>query len=234
MFISFRMAKSLKTIPDIVRRRLAIGYRDCKNLLFYGFKAPLFAERIYINQRNCKVYCTKWNREYTGRVIGGDWDLGLQPIERHPKFEYCVRHWVNGLSWQASGAYDLMKKLIDEKGGRVDDCLTFEDIKQRYERLDQIFFEVKHDMKVLPQQVHQPGGFRESGGVYVHINRNNDPVFGGGGVHRFAITKILELDWIPAQLGVVHKEAIKKWIVYRNSPVGKTLGDIKTLENGSH
>lgn len=56
-----------------------------------------------------------------------------------------------------------------------------------------------------------PRCLRESGGVYVHINRNGEAIFGGGGIHRFAIARILSLDTIPAQLGVVHEEALKLW-----------------------
>jgi len=212
------MAETVKPIYYPVRRRMAIFYRDFRNRLLYGRVAPLFAERIYVRPRDCEYYCTKWNRDYSAEVRDGDWDLELSPLEQHPKFAYCQKHWVHGLSWQASGAYDLMKKLIEKREGQVDNCLTFDDIKRRYERLDEIFSIVKRERNLKPQQLHQSGIFRESGGVYIHISRNNQPVFGCGGVHRFAMAKILKLDWIPAQLGVVHKDSLEEWIVYRNVP----------------
>jgi hypothetical protein len=53
--------------------------------------------------------------------------------------------------------------------------------------------------------------FREMGGVYIHIDRNSKVLFGGGGFHRLAIAKILKLNTIPTQLGVVHKKAINSW-----------------------
>jgi hypothetical protein len=51
--------------------------------------------------------------------------------------------------------------------------------------------------------------FRESGGVLVHILADGMPVFGGGN-HRFAAARVLNFQRIPAQLGIVHPEAIQQ------------------------
>jgi hypothetical protein len=158
---------------------------------------------------------TEWSRKHSGYVVDGDWDLNTIPLIEYPKFKFCIQHWVNGLSWEESGAYDFLMKLIEKKGGAVDNCLTLKDVIKRYEMLDVIYHQLSQNSKFHKQKQLNPNNFRETGGIFFHINRNNIPVFGGGGVHRLAMSKILNLNVVPAQLGVVHKAAIKDWIKFK-------------------
>ena len=54
----------------------------------------------------------------------------------------------------------------------------------------------------------EQGGYREMDGIFVHVGRSGDIIFGGGGAHRLAIAQGLKLERVPAQLGVVHREAL--------------------------
>ncbi len=113
---------------------------------------------------------------------------------------------LEGKNWEAAGAYQIMNELI-QKHRVHDDCKTMEDVLQRYERLDRVIFDIR-SIGFLRMSKIQKGVFRESGGVYVHIGRNGEYIFGLGGCHRLAIAQALELERIPVQVGVVHKEAI--------------------------
>jgi len=100
--------------------------------------------------------------------------------------------------------------MIALHGGRFDGCETLEDVVRRYERLDEVFDQVRREGR-LRTAAELGGSFRERGGVYVHIGRHSQPVFSLRGNHRLAIARILSLSLMPAQLGVVHPEALPNW-----------------------
>lgn len=182
----------------------------------YGADAPRFGEGIFVNPTACdSILVDVWGRKHSGDVTGGDWDLQATPLADYPKFRFCVDHWVHGVPWKDTGAYEYLLKLIEQKGRPVDKCFTLQDIIERYEALDVVFGEVSKSGKFKSQKAINHFNFRETGGVYFHIDRNNRPVSGGGGIHRLAMSKILKFSCIPAQLGVVHDDAVKRWKIYK-------------------
>ena len=95
-----------------------------------------------------------------------------------------------------------MLSIIKKKPG-ADGCNNIDDIRQRYERLDELIEYLR-----LGGTFKEGTGFRESGGVYIHIGREGEMIFAGGGCHRLAIAQKLNLKEIPAQLGVVHRDFV--------------------------
>ncbi len=81
----------------------------------------------------------------------------------------------------------------------------------RYQALDELFELVASERRLRRQVELNSRSFRELNGVYVHIGRNAEVLFAGGGFHRLAIARVLGLETIPAQLGVVHEEALETW-----------------------
>ena len=202
-----------------IKQRLFFLQRDLANRIRYGKTAPRFGEQIFLRASDCNTFLISGlNRKDSGCVMDGNWDLSLSPITDHPKYRYCFSHWVDGLSWKEAGAYDFLMSKILESGNPVDECLTEQDVIERYDRLDRMFDQVSTTGRLYSQKEINPDNFRETGGVYVHVDRNNAPIFGGGGMHRFAVSKILNLPSIPAQLGVVHKNAINDWVTYKAIP----------------
>jgi hypothetical protein len=126
----------------------------------------------------------------------------------------ALMHWELGLSWRDAGAYDYMMGRIAQSG-ELDGCRTLTDVVKRYDRLDELFEQVQREGRLRAVPEVRPNTFREQGGVYMHIGRNNSPIFGTGGCHRLAIAKVLDLEEIPTQLGVVHPEALRIWTTYR-------------------
>jgi hypothetical protein len=210
--------------------------RDLVNKIKYGSCAPLTCEKLLVDPRNidCVINSGLLNRGDTGRVIGGDWDLQTSSIFSLPKIKICFERFANGKTWGDAGAYTFMLELIKSKPG-IDGCNSFEDIVERYRKLDDAFDIIKHERKLQSRKEINPFTFREHGGIYVHVDRNANFIFGRGGSHRFAIAKILNLESVPVQVGVVHENALSFWRSHVTSsaiaamPHGKRIAD-GTLE----
>ena len=187
-----------------------------KNKIRYGFDCPDFGELIFIDPREVDTYLISNNlRAKSGLVVKGNWDLKPQvPLQNIPRFKFCKMHWQDNKPWSETGIYDYMLSEIERKGS-VDGCYNWEDIIFRYQKLDEIFENVKATQTLKTRRELDPQSFNESGGILFHIDRNNKPIYGGGGVHRFSMAKILELKEIPAQLGLLHPKAIKEWKIHK-------------------
>ena len=141
-------------------------------------------------------------------ILGGDWDANTFPITTQWKIAACLDHWVHHIPWHETGVYDRMMELIRQHGA-VDQCRTLGDVIARYERLDQIYRVVKAEGRLRSRSELDPKNFREGGGIYIHVGRSGEPLFGLGGNHRLAIAIALDLSVFPAQVGVVHSKAVK-------------------------
>lgn len=194
--------------------------RTVGNRFRYGANAPEFAELIYVDPMQVNDYSFAWKQKDSGRIAGGDWDQLQNLIQIDTRFKYkaCVERWELNKCWEETGIYEFMLDNIQRQGSPFDKCSSLEDIMARYARLDKLFEEVKVTGRFKTQQELAPGCYNEEGGVYVHIGRQNQLIFGGGGIHRLAIAKILRLNSIPAQLGVVHPEALASWKTYKQKP----------------
>lgn len=197
------------------RDKLRFYARDVRNFFRYGLCAPKSAELIWVCPQDIhtvlKRGVIRHPRWATGKVMAGDWDLHVAPVEKYPKYKVCINRFVYGLDWESSGAFDVMGEAI--KGRYVrDGCQNLQDVIRRYQLVDDLYARLQNGgrYKTMPE-LWGKLAFRECMGVYVHINRRCAPVFGGGGWHRLAIARILQLDVIPAQIGVVHAQAVKTW-----------------------
>lgn len=184
--------------------------RDGRNLLRYGKRAPRWCQRIWVDPQACASFVTSHGRSFTGQVLGGDWDRSRFPLTEHHKIGACFAHWNDGIPWEATGIFDWFADRL-AGGASFDGCRTMEDVKLRYERLDIIFDQIKRDRRLRPIGEVEYDGFREHGGVYIHVGHDNAPVFGNGGCHRLAMSVVLQLSAIPAQLGIVHEHSLPVW-----------------------
>jgi hypothetical protein len=211
-------AQILKLAERVKLYKVAI-IRDINNKINYGKNAPRFAEKIYVNPLDCKKAVDESalknelnvssSRMASGKIIETSKPFEESfPVKKIKKIQFCIEHWEKDLSWKEVGAYDYMKKIIQANEKPVDGCFDMKDIINRYQKLDKIFNQIKREGELKPVQELDDFYFREFGGIYVHIGPDREPYLGMGGLHRFAIAMILELDEIPAQVGVVHKDAL--------------------------
>lgn len=183
--------------------------RDAHNRVRFGPGAPQCAQRLYTDPNRITQYLrTRPRRHDTGRVIAGDWDLNVKPLNQLEKVVICQRHFVDGLSWEDAGAYDLLARMLAKKQ-KHDGCRTMEDVKRRYEAVDRLYEHLRSGGEFLTQeQLAGRSAFREDRGIYVHIGRAGELIFGRGGCHRLAIAQILGLPQVPVQVGVIHRDAV--------------------------
>ncbi|OSQ51684.1 hypothetical protein [Marivita geojedonensis] len=194
--------------------------RDLTNRLRYGADAPQSDELIWVRARDVTHWykpdpengAPRYRRRHSGLVAGGDWDQSRKPFGSQIKLDSIRDHFERGVPWQQTDLFDWMLRQIDEKG-RIDGCHTREDLIARYERLDRIYEEAQRTGTLRPHgSVNQTRG--EQGGILVHIARDGTPLRDGGGMHRFAIAYILDLKKVPAQLGVIHADAVKAGLMH--------------------
>jgi hypothetical protein len=189
--------------------------RDVVNRLRFGPSAPQSDELIWVRPRDVTHWyqadpasgAPKFRRRHSGLVAGGDWDQSRKPFGSQIKLDSIRDHFERGVPWQKTDLFDWMLRQIDEKG-RADDCYNRDDLMERYKRLDTIYDEARRTGHLRPHgSVNRTRG--EHGGIFVHIARDGTPLRDGGGMHRFAIAYILDLPKIPAQLGVLHRDALE-------------------------
>ncbi|MEN6384142.1 MAG: hypothetical protein ABFD79_02980 [Phycisphaerales bacterium] len=193
--------------------------RDIVNKIRYGSAAPKYAERIIVYPKVCEhcidgISTRTPGRSASGVVIDTDWPYSSVSIREVPKFKFCIAHWVNGIPWEQTGAYEFMENLIAKSQRAVDHCKNRNDIIARYKKLDEMFETIKKEGKLRKRSEIKSNNFREEGGILIHLGPNGKPIFGLGGIHRFAIASILNLP-IPAQIGCVHITAIPSLNNYR-------------------
>lgn len=187
-------------------------YRDVRNILTYGYTAaPKACEQIWINPTQVtERVITPFERQQSASVLGGDWDLQKRRFVKDlPKIKMCREHFIEGVSWEETGAYAYAKKRI-RRDGKYDGCMNIDHVIQRYQDLDQIYQDLKGGKPFLSQSELCNNNIRERGGIHIHIGRNQELLFSGGGHHRLAIAQLLNLEEIPVQLGVIHQEAMSK------------------------
>lgn len=193
--------------------------RDGMNWLRYWPDPPLSDELIWIDPKKVTHWykadpangAPKFRRRHSGMVVGGDWDLSRKPFDSHLKLSSVRAHYEQGVPWQDT---DLFKRLMQkiEAGEEVDGCRSREDLLRRYDRLDRIFEEAKQSGTLRPHgSVNDTR--REHGGILVHIARDGTPLRDGGGMHRFALAIVLNLPLVPAQLGVIHPQAVRSGVL---------------------
>lgn len=184
---------------------------DLFNKIIYFNNAPKFAQVIYVKQKDINLFYKCKEVNGTGKVISGDWDLTLEYSEdAEIKYRFCKMHWNEGIPWENTGIYAYILERIN-LFGQYDNLQNLSEVKTRYKELDKIFNEVKETRCLRTQKQVNPNNFREVGGIVVHIDRYNKPIWHSNGTHRLIIARLLNIHQIPVQLGVVHKRAIKRW-----------------------
>lgn len=197
--------------------RLKAWDRDRKNRQQYGPEAPLFAERLWIPVDQLQYALKHWSTKQSGRVVS-EWPAEeLTPINEIEVVRACARHWHENIPWEETGIYQRMMEYIRQRG-RVDRLTSENDVKIRYQELDELYNTVIQSGTLSPRHELIKGNFREEGGILAHIGPDGAPYFGGKGHHRLAVALAAGVDFIPAQIGVVHRDGLPKLGAFRDQP----------------
>ncbi|WP_348541098.1 hypothetical protein [Thalassococcus arenae] len=187
--------------------------RDLYNRVRFGDLAPLSDAAIFVDAETVVDRYDhdragrRFRRQDSGAVIGGDWDQFRSDVEADTKLVSCRMRYEGGAEWADTPVYQRMLAEI-ARGHDPDGCATETALQARYAELDRIFEETRKRGRLLRASETPQAYRREHGGIFLHVARDGTCLRGGGGAHRFAIAKILRLTAMPAQIGVVHPQAV--------------------------
>ena len=183
----------------------ALLWQDFTRILRFGAGAPRYAERIWVNPSDvwalplAKKKEVGWDRFASARVVS-QWPAEhIVTLDRHEKIAFCIEHWKHGLEWNRTSAIGFYSSKSKSPG----DWVT-----ERHRPLDDIFETVRREQRLRSMRELRPFGFREDGGVRINVGPSGQLVFCDGGTHRLAMAWILGISCIPAQIGVVHINAL--------------------------
>ena len=198
-------------------RRAAV--QDLTQLVKYGIKTPKLCERVYVDIRKVNLWLPPngdWWRE-SGRVLGGDWEDGIESLETNRTLTYSKMHWQEGQNW-----VNIRETLLKEGSAGVAEFEVLESLgslsetkrsvaKARLESYEKLYLELAATKKFKSRAELPVPHFREHGGILIHFDSKGRLIFGARGNHRFAIAKLLDLDRVPVMVGLVHPDIESNW-----------------------
>ena len=189
-------------------------------MIRYGTNAPKYAELIWVNPKNINYIII--NDSYFVSLIRSGWVTNINRFYIFKNFhdtdakKACFAHWIDDVPWENTKDYQTGLEII-RSGKPFKDFRTEEELRNRFKKLDNIFKEVKRDMRLKTGKELNVKAYREEGGIMVGIGANCEPLLLEG-YHRLSIALILDLPIIPAQLGCVDIDAIGSLERYRLPP----------------
>lgn len=152
--------------------------------------------------RRCKSLLFKQTIYREGNIAGGDWDLQRKCYEENHHYNEFKERFIEKKPWEETSLYERYKNKLVKR-----DDIEWSEFKARYlKQWDQLFIDIK--TKGFKSNYELTGKLHKE--VVVCVSRSGEimrPPMGGGN-HRFAIAKILELKEIPVVVSVWHKQYI--------------------------
>lgn len=192
--------------------RVRAAGRDLTNLIRYGAAAPRAHQLVFVRAESITSALRSGVPQIrSATVIDGDWDLAVKPLTEVAHIRQCLERW-NGSTWEKVGAIDHVLNLIAAGGGVHGGMSSREDVEQRYDAVDLLHETVRSSGRLNTRREVSARGFREYGGILIHFGRDAQPIFNGWqGCHRLAAAIRCDLEWIPVQVGMVHRDATTLW-----------------------
>lgn len=196
----------LRNHPSVVRLIVAIRYVKYRYVNGYSALADpfkiLWVDPDKIEKKNPDID-KYWE---TGKIDSGDWDKNTVQFDQTPKYRSVVQRYIEGNEWEETEIFETLSDKI-RSSNRVDGCQSIDELEQRYERIDQVYRSIQTDGYQYPQ----PGEYSDRYAtkldqVCVSIGRTGDFVFSGGGNHRLAIAKVLNIKAIPVRVIKRHRD----------------------------
>jgi hypothetical protein len=193
--------------------------QDVAQSIKYGFNSPKLCERVYVDIRKVNLWLPPngdlWRE--SGRVLGGDWEGGIESLETNRTLTYSKMHWQEGQNW-----VDIRETLLKEGSAGVAEFAVLESLgsssetkrcvaKARLASYEKLYLELAATKNFKSRSELPVPHFREHGGILIHFDSKGRLIFGARGNHRFAIAKILDLARVPVMVGLVHPEIKSVW-----------------------
>lgn len=198
--------------------------RDCISTLTRGWQAPKYAERIWVDPSKVH-YAMKIDDPWCSGKVEPKWPppniAFMCDVEECPGIKESLLHFRDGYSWTDCGEYQRLLNTLYKSGKVAGGCRSEADIARRLELLDGICESLAARGGCPTQdELHREGAinrktYREEGSPRIHIGPDGEPYYGLGGNHRWAMFLALGFDCVPAQIGVVFKDALPYLASYR-------------------
>lgn len=134
--------------------------------------------------------------ENFGKIVSDEgWNANLKKVRDYSLFDCLMLRFVDGLSWEASGVYDLKLNEIKKSGRNIDGCASKEDLVLRYKRIDILFEDMLKNGFKRQIDFEKPARIRNE--MFVSIGPKGEPYFSNGGNHRLFIAQILSIKDVP-------------------------------------
>ena len=193
--------------------------QDVAQSIKYGFNSPKLCERVYVDIRKVNLWLPpngEWWRE-SGRVLGGDWEDGVESLETNRTLTYSKMHWQEGQDWM-----NIRETLIKKGSSGAAEFAVLESLdsssetkrnvaKARLASYEKLYLELAATKNFRSRSELPVPHFREHGGILIHFDSKGRLIFGARGNHRFAIAKILDLARVPVMVGLVHPDIKSVW-----------------------
>jgi hypothetical protein len=157
-------------------------FRGIYNRVLYGSNSPKYRRQLLINTNQIKEICDySYSRLDSGKVIKSNELLTSKSLfQDHYKFRYLYERYVEMV--------DPSMIVIEE--GRT------------WLQIDSLYSSIKKNglFKI----------YKRGDGIIVHIDESGNFIFGGGGFHRLGIAKILGIDKVLVEVGLVHVNNLGK------------------------
>ena len=201
---------------SLLRRAMV---QDVTQSIKFGFNAPKLCERVYVDIRKVNLWLPPngdWWRE-SGRVLGGDWEDGIESLKTNRTLTYSKMHWQKGQDWLSiretllrEGSAGVAEFAVLESLGSLSETKR-SDAKARLECYEKLYLELAATKNFKSRAELPVPHFREHGGILIHFDSKGRLIFGARGNHRFAIAKLLDLSRVPVMVGLVHPEVRSTW-----------------------
>ena len=142
---------------------------------------------------------------FTYFVIGGSWDLKSTAFHEDRDFKLVKDLFEYGDKYQECSSYLRNIEEINTgrglKGFSGKVMLTIDDVRETFEYYLELFRVIQYEGYKNSPDTHES---RDNIGVA--IGRNGNYLHFRTGHHRLAISKILDLEWVPVTVHAVHEE----------------------------
>lgn len=191
--------------------------------LQYGrqYDAPVRPDRL-LWLDPCWIEQMPVTKPHTGRfpptlVVGGGWDLELEPLRDDIVYRTFHERFVEGKPWQVTGYVEFLQSDMSEHGGRfgteaLERCQQLDDLYQYIaENGYRTQTELERDGSLIDglSGSKRPPTYRE---IAVNVTRDGEFVWHAG-MHRLVIAKLLDLEEIPVRINTRHA----KWQAIRDA-----------------
>jgi len=174
-----------------------------------------------------------------GRVYGGSWDLTNKKFVSKITYKSLEKHFSEGVPWEKTRYYKNKYNKL-KKGKPTRGCSSVEDLPEYFAEIDKLYSDIvkegyqtqqtlksKNPDETIRKNLDAPTASMNEIGV--SIGRNGKLIKHLRGRHRLSIAKIADIDKIPVQVLVRHKE----WQSVRNK-IKNTNADIGSVSYPDH